>query len=352
MYKRHIFARNFHEYSGILHVHTQYSHDCDVPMLQVLRAARRARLDFLGITDHYNRGAATDPNVLAEERPLVMVGCEVNDPLTDNHYLVFGSEEIITGRQAEEYVRHYHEQGAVGFMAHPRERRISFRYPIYPWTADLMPEVDGIEIWNYISSWLGSLSQKLNGLPLVLFPIFFVRRPLRENLGLWDEMNRRGWRKAAIGSVDAHGHRYTLFGLRFRILLHRYLFNTIRTNVLLPADEPLSQEGVLRALRMGNSYVVNYQMGCPFNFWAAIKSPNGGSACFGEEIPYAPGMRLYYNLPTRAAVNLFRDGMRVARQRAWNGWFELDRPGAYRLEIRRWVYGWIYTNNIWVTPAQ
>jgi predicted metal-dependent phosphoesterase TrpH len=48
-------------YSGILHVHTQYSHDCDVPMLQVLRAARRARLDFLGITDHYNRGAATDP---------------------------------------------------------------------------------------------------------------------------------------------------------------------------------------------------------------------------------------------------------------------------------------------------
>jgi hypothetical protein len=100
-----------------------------------------------------------------------------------------------------------------------------------------------------------------------------------------DEMNRRGWRKAAIGSVDAHGHRYTLFGLRFRILPHRYLFNTIRTNVLLRQTNPLSQEGVAARPAHGQQLCGELPDGLPFNFWAAIKSPNGGSACFARRYP-------------------------------------------------------------------
>ncbi len=323
-----------------------------MPMRRIMHAARRARLDFLGLTDHHDQRAAKDPSVLAETKMHVLVGVEVNDPRAENHYLVFGDDDIMQKREAAEYVEHYHRRGATGFMAHPRERRVGNKYPMYPWTAGLLENVDGIEVWNYISSWLGSLSLIFNAAILVFLPMFFVRRPLRENLDLWDEMNRRSWRKAAIGSVDAHAHRRSFLGIKFRVLPHCYLFRTIRTNVLLYEDETAGNEAILCALREGRSYIINYQIGHPHNFWAGVWSPEGQSACFGEEICFADGMRYYYNLPSRASVSLFRDGVRIDRQTGENGFFVLDRPGAYRLEIRRWLYGWIYTNNIWVVPDE
>jgi hypothetical protein len=345
------FQRRWREYTGSIHVHTGYSHDSDTPVGEILDAARRRRLDYLMITDHNTRDAARDLSA-NHTGVLAVLGVEVEDPTHNNHYLVFGGESIHTGIPAREYLEAYRREGATGFIAHPKELRMTNRYRKYEWTEPEVSEAAGLEIWNYVSHWLGHLHQKLNGLLLLWFPGWFVRKPLRSVLRMWDRLNQEGQRKTGIGSVDAHGMWHSLWGFRFRVLPHRYLFRTIRTNVLLPEETPLTEAAILEALRAGRCYVANYLLGDPDAFYAGICSESGKSAVYGEEIPFEPGLKLYFRLKRDAEVRLYGNGQRMAKQNTSLGWFPIDKPGFYRLEINRYRYGWIYTNPIYVTEPE
>ncbi|OQX70562.1 MAG: hypothetical protein B6D62_04490, partial [Candidatus Cloacimonas sp. 4484_275] len=54
----------------------------------------------------------------------------------------------------------------------------------------------------------------------------------------------------------------------------------------------ISKENILQALKNGNSYLVNYKVGNPYNFYAGI-SANGKSAVFGEKIQFQEEMKFY-----------------------------------------------------------
>ena len=48
----------WNEYRGILHSHSKYSHDSEVPFEEILRALQGARLDFICLSDHPIAGRA------------------------------------------------------------------------------------------------------------------------------------------------------------------------------------------------------------------------------------------------------------------------------------------------------
>jgi len=104
---------------------------------------------------------------------------------------------------------------------------------------------------------------------------------------------------------------------------------------------------ILQALKEGKSYIVNYKMGIPYNFYAGIKCGDN-SAVFGEEIELQEGARFYYRLPKISKIKLFHNGVIIEKQFKEKGFFEITEKGFYRLEITRWGRGWIYTNNIYV----
>lgn len=342
-----IFEKEYYELTGCIHNHSEYSFDSEISLKKIIKAARKNNLDYITINDHSTRAAAEDAALQEENEVQVIVGCEINDKGKNNHLLVFHSESIIQDEEAEFYTRKYQQEGATTFVAHPMEKRSCKKYRKFLWTNLENTNFDGLEGWNFLSSWLGSLIPKLNGLPMVLFPSLYVKKPYRAILNYWDDLTMKGERKSLIGSVDAHGESIKKFGKVFTFLTHSTLFKTIHTNILLPVGTAINQKTIIEALKKGNSYLVNYKKGIPYNFYAGVS--NAEISCtFGEEIKFDEGLKYYFRLPKIARVDLYRNGKRVARSRVENGFFEIRKPGVYRLEISRYGYGWIYTNNIFV----
>ncbi|MDA3813602.1 MAG: PHP domain-containing protein [Candidatus Cloacimonetes bacterium] len=348
MKKKNIFNKKYFELTGCVHNHTIYSFDAHVKLNKILKAAKKNELDYLTINDHFTLAAGDDEAVKKENDLIIIVGAEINDPEKNNHFLVFNTAEIIKGKKSQEYTKRYAESDAICFAAHPFEKRVSKQFRKYIWTDKRNDNFDGIEIWNYLSEWIGKLNPILNGLFFVLFPSKFVRKPLREVLDYWDELNNAGKRRSAIGSVDAHSERMEKFGIKFSFLTHKTLFRSIRTNVLIPEDIQVDQQNIVKALKNGNSYIVNYKVGNPYDFYAGIASSKDNSAIYGEELLLSENMYFYFRLPKIDRVKLFRNGKKIDSKLDEKGRFEITQKGNYRLEIYRFGYGWIFTNNIYV----
>ena len=348
MKQKNIFTRKFWELTGCVHNHSEYSHDSSVPISKIIKAARVNHLDYFTINDHRNKDAANDIALGKERDIFCIVGVEINDPDNNNHALVFNSDKIITGASAEYYTSEYEAENAVTFIAHPIEKRKSDVFRTYQWTDHTNTKFAGMEIWNFVSDWVGHVNPKLNGIFMAAFPAICVRKPHQELLNYWDDLNKQGLQKSAIGSVDAHEQQHKFMGIKFRFLTHKYLFKTIRTNVLIHEEKELSQATIIEALANGNSYIVNYKCGDPYNFFAGISNKKN-SAIFGEEITWQEDMKFYYRLPKICKIKLICDGKVMAKQHDEKGHFIVPKPGSYRLEISFMDRGWIYSNNIYVT---
>ncbi len=343
-----IFRKQYWDLTGCVHNHTSYSFDCDVPLKKVIGAAKENKLDYFTLNDHYNNNAKNDSDLKNDFGIHIIVGAEVNDPENNHHYLVFKSDKIVSGKDVEEYVNFYKNENAIGFIAHPYEKRSSRHFRKYLWKTDKLLDVDGLEIWNYSSSWLGKLNPVINGLLMLVNPNIFVQKPLGKNIKLWEKYLDNGKRIAAIGSTDAHGTLISKGPIKFRVLTHKKVFATVRTNVLIEDGKEINNENILNALKNGNSYIVNYKWGRPYNFYGGIADESGNGVSFGEEISWSEGLRYYFHLPYMAKVKLIKDGKKIASDINDKGWFKIDEKGRYRLEITRFNFGWIYTNYIYV----
>jgi len=345
---KNILDSSFLELTGCIHNHSEYSYDSKVPLKKILKAAKRSELDYITINDHRTLQAKDDPSVLQEKDLIVIVGAEINDPQNNNHLLVFNTNEVLVDKTAPEYVNHYKNSGAVTFAAHPMEKRSSTKYRKYIWTDLSNDGFDGLEIWNYVSEWVGKLAPKFNGLLLVLFPNLFIIKPMRRIIAWWDKMNLEGKRKAAIGSLDSHEEKVKKFGILFKFLTHKSLFNSIRTNVLLEDGIHPQEKNILTALKKGNSYIVNYKIGIPYNFFAGMKATGQKAIICGQVIKLSSDLRLYFRLPHYARIILFHNGKKISSKFDDKGYFLITKPGNYRLEIFRFGRAWIFTNNFYV----
>ncbi len=356
-----IFRREFTELTGAIHNHSNCSYDCDVKLPDIIKAAVKQKLDYFTLNDHgivsNCVGITKQVKIQAEENKLfVILGAEVNDNEEQYHLLTFNIKQ-------KDLLHKYNDvclamkkmrtcENALLIAAHPFEERKSKRFPYYIWgKKDLIKESDGMEIWNFSSSWLSKLNPKVNGLLLLIFPNWFIRKPFKENLKIWDEAAIERGAFPAIGSTDAHGTPYKCLFVKFRILTHNYLFGTIRTNVLLAATEKYGTDEILEAIRKGNSYIINYRLGSPINFFAAISGKDTEPAIFGENIVLEPDLEYYFHLPQTAKVRLIRNGEVIAEKKVKYGSFAITEAGLYRLEITRFGMGWIYTNHIRVKQS-
>jgi len=348
MKERAIFRRKFTELTGCLHVHTRYSYDSETPLKQILKAANQRKLDYIGINDHQSNLCASDEALQSESRLKVITGFEINDPDNNNHLLVYGNSVVLSDKSAREYVTYYAKAAASTFAAHPFERRATRYIRKYVWTDTDIDEFSGLEIWNALSNWVSRVRPGLNGILWVILAKNFIRRPSRRAITWWDQLNCAGKRRSAIGSVDAHGLIIKKLGIKITFLKHKFMFNSVRTNVLLPEGWQHDTASILRALREGRSYIINYHRGIPYNFYAGIAARDEEGVSFGKEISYKEGLYFYYHLSKIARVKLYCNGEKCEQQLDEKGRFQIKKPGNYRLEILLNRKGWIYTNNIYV----
>ena len=354
MIKKSIFGKDIYEYTGIIHIHTEHSFDGHGSLKEIIATATQQDIDFLLITDHRNIDVKEELLSIANNDVITIIGYEMNDSLKNNHYLIFNVDKVFPiSMKVDEYVRRVKENGGTGFIAHPFEKRRSRRtLRTYAWTEWSVTDIDGIEIWNYISEWTDKLSIPWNVIPKVLFPNSSISRPNKYAVNKWDELNRLDKRLPAIGSVDSHQNKYSLGPFSVTFLPHKKLFKTIRTNIQTrkPLPDYNPDQCILDKLRSGNSYIVNYTHADPEMFYCGIDSGKSGvSVLPGEEISLSEGnLNLFVYVPQDCHIKIIKNGSIIHTEYRNKVSCRIDEIGFYRVEIYLGHKAWIFTNPIYV----
>jgi len=307
------------DFRGIIHCHSLYSHDSRGTYEEILAAAKAAKVDFICMTDHPPKG---DPGLSLREGwkglhdgVLFIQGAEYSDNI-----LGLGLTEPIQFKDRRGTIRAIHEQGGVAFACHPEG--------IKDWSE--FEDADGMEVYNVHATvmkhkndaaFVAKVIKMLKEDPEHSFRLLQELDPAI--LAKWDEINR-GRRFAGIAGNDAH-QNVQFFGAQLDPYPRAFRF--VATHVWA---EDLTQESVLRALKLGRCYV---------EFEGGVGSPADREETFDYQVLWTleGSVLLAHVLPGARPVRhlrLIHNGKEVAAGES-DGLLlhALTKTGAYRVEF-------------------
>ena len=130
-----------------LHLHTSWSHDCQMPVEELLDHAEAEGLGAIAVTDHNVFGGALEAVEAARGRDLIVIpGEEIK---TDGEGEVIGlflSEEIPRGMSFAETVAAIRGQGGIVYLPHPFDRLHSI--PSSNTLKSHLDDLDVVEVYN------------------------------------------------------------------------------------------------------------------------------------------------------------------------------------------------------------
>ncbi len=339
---------NYYEYTGCIHIHTTYS-DGTKSVEEAAQIASSVNLDYILITDHMTVKARKEGKEGYYDGTLVLIGYEHNDTEDCNHYLLFGTGDVLpSDMRPKEYVAEGKRQGALGIIAHPDEIRPRLgKYPSYPWLAWNAEGFDAIEIWNQMSEWMESL-KPYNKIKMVFSPRKFLQSPSKRILGKWDELNKKK-KIAAVGAVDVHGFPYRIGPIRITIFPYKVQFQSLRTHLLIPeklsTDIAVAQKQIYDAIRDARAFVSNCRWGDASGFEFEARR-GSDSVVSGGTLESCEGARITVKTPGRGNIRLVMDGLVQAE--TYGDFLEYvpGQNGLYRVEVFKKHKGWIFSNHI------
>jgi hypothetical protein len=326
---------------GVIHVHTNRS-DGTAPVDDVLRAAARAGLQFVIVTDH---GDATRAPDLPDYRNGVLYLDAVEISTRDGHVVALGLPKApypLAG-EGRDVVEDIHRLGGIAIAAHPGSPKPELR-----WT-DWDTPLDGLEWLNADSEWRDERAWTL-ARALVTYPFrppqalaLLLDRP-EAILRQWDALTRQH-RVTAVAGSDAHarvgarslGEPYDSAGsLHFPAYANSFReFSMALAETTLTGTADADARRVIDAIRGGNVYSTVDALGGP----AALRfvaTSGSRTASMGDGLPLAGPVHLHVDAqaPDDATITLFRDGASVATARGSR--LDHDAPeaaGVYRVEV-------------------
>lgn len=346
-----------------MHIHTTYS-DGQGSVPHIVTAARKAGLDFIGITDHNTLAARDEGMEGSHQGVLVIVGTEIN--VRKNHYIAFDIDKPVDAddENPANVIAAVKEQGGFGYLAHPVEKSnpAFMQGRCYPWDSWNLKDYTGLEIWNFGSLWRGVYSKRWQALFWYYAdPYRAVRFPEPDGLALWDRLSRDRPVFAFVGS-DAHGLKIEAGPFKLVFFPYRFLFRSFNVHVLLPdelkQDFNAARAQILNALRHGSFFCSSdyYKSGSGFRFSA--HNEMHGDVPMGSEIAHTPDTVLRIVAPSpRSIIRIIKNGSLVYESRKQTLAFKVLRPGIFRVEIYhprtlfRPPLPWIYSNPISVVSG-
>lgn len=335
---------------GVVHIHTTCSDGGGTPE-EVIREAKAAGLDFIGITEHNN----LDPKSHEGYRDgvLVLVGAEISTPV--GHLLGLGLDRDPAfrfngdGLDALEDVR---DLGGVAFAAHPFSNRADFR-----WNGWDLPGPWGIELINGDSEWRRAGGRLLLTAGLYhLNPQYALLQSLLSPdpaLERWDTMLAER-DVVGLAGADAHSRLPITKRIHLRVPAYQQLFRLNQIHLLLDraltGDLDADRAAVLGAIRRGRLYLGLDGLADAGSFGFSVLAGERRHT-MGESLPFQGGARAIAGgrLPAGTRLALLRDGRPLASA---VGGLEvtLPGPGVYRVEARvpGWSLPWVITNPIYV----
>ncbi len=335
-------------YKGAVHIHTIFS-DGSEDVRSIAKSAKKAGLDFIIITDHNNFEAKEG----IIEGVLVIKGEEISPLNKKNHYLAFDIKELILpDEDPKKNVENVKAQGGFGFAAHPFDGRGGKRKNSYPpifWTdEEVIP--DGVEIWNYFSSWGEKYNDKniFTKACAYFFKNCFVKAPDNLSIEWWDKLNRQSEKIIpALMGVDAHALKYrdiipvTVFDY---LPMFKTLTNAIILNNPLEGDFKKQKQDVLNALK--NASCVMFNQYVSKNIPEIYISNRDKKAYSGEKINLDD--ETYLNIKTKGKylLKIIYNGEELYHFQTDCCRMLIDRTGKYRIEIYKKDRGYAFSNPI------
>jgi predicted metal-dependent phosphoesterase TrpH len=129
-----------------LHMHTNHSHDCSVPVADLLDYAEAQGLGAIAITDHNVFSGAKEAVELAHGRDLVVIPGEEVKTEAGEVIGLFLDEEIERGLPMGDTIAAIREQGGVVYLPHPFDRLHTV--PDAPTLHRHLSEIDVFEVYN------------------------------------------------------------------------------------------------------------------------------------------------------------------------------------------------------------
>ena len=344
-----------YQYCGAIHIHTKFS-DGTGDIISVSRAAKKAGLDWIIITDH---------NCIDAEEGFfngvcVIKGQEIS-PHSENHYLVFGANEVIEPCDNPQiYIDKVRELGGFGFAAHPDEGvnvgkngelipRKNSNHCI-PWTnKNVKP--DGVEIWNWFSNWADNYND--TSLLTKAYSFFFkhkiVKNPSPLTLNWWDGLNNEVENIVpALGGVDAHALLIKDYFVPLYIFPYTTCFKTI--NNIIHLKEPLSEDfkeakkQILSAVTKGNNIIINKRTSNDIPGFSVCNNKN--IAYCGESINLEENTVLNIKTNKITDVKILLNGKEIFKTQGKICTIPINEKGKYRAEFSYNGRGFAYTNPI------
>lgn len=348
-------GRGMFEYIGNMHIHSRYS-DGSATIGKIRSDARRAGLDFFIVTDHFTLQAAGQEGY--QDGVLMLVGMEANE--AHNHYLALDIAQVVPNHtdHPQKVIDAVNQQGGIGIIAHPLEYASNFlnEGKVYNWIDWSVEGFQGIEIWNLLSQWKGSIGNFCQAVYYALInPQAALVGPYPEIMRRFDDYQQQGRRIVAFGGADAHAPGITLGPFHFKIISYLFSFRSINMHILL--EQPLSGELsadkqlIYQAFRQGACWVGNdyYQTSKGFS----LSVSNGQQTwLMGNDVPWQEALQCKVCTPARARIKLYRNGKLAAETEGTELSLREVSCGVYRAEaclLHRGKYRpWIFSNSIWV----
>jgi hypothetical protein len=343
----------YYEYAGVIHIHSRYS-DGSGSVKKIIKAAQKAGLDYIIITDHNTIKGLEDGAEGWYDDLLVLVGEEISRE-RESHYLALGISDAIKPEKGHHGISSYTElvksQDGIGFVAHPDGlENDTFNLHLSPLDAWEDENYTGLEIWSYMRDW--SENAKLfNILHNYLRPDQAIDGPTEDLLKKWDEICQIR-RVVGIGGADVHAIHLPFF--RFIKFLSYYrVFRGIRTHFLtqspLSKDLNNSKETAYNALRYGHCFFAHDSLADSTGFFFRAIIPECRELIMGDELKLLSAVELDIYSPIPAYIKLLHNGEKVAEAKestklVWKA----EEAGVYRVEALYDNRPWVFTNPIYL----
>jgi hypothetical protein len=310
---------------GVFHVHSEMSHDSQLPLGRIVEVAKQAGLDFVVLTDHNEQYAGP----FVRDGITVISSAELSTPA--GHVIELGGALLLDAEQRRrpEIFQAIRTAGGVPIVTHPSDSQ-------RPWTASLEGAA-GVEIVNVASAvrrlgghlYLGLVPALLGLLvnPELAAAQLYDRDSVA--LGLWDSQPDPGF--VGLCGADAHGWLDLAGNIK--------AWNVVLGGPL-PLDERERPAFILRELRQGRFFCSAGLLGGPPPFRFGAKRATLWVANTGESIA-ADGVDELVALapsatPMAQNLVLIKDGHAILKTQGGELTLPAPKPGTYRVEI--WLH--------------
>ena len=367
--------RKYHDYAGVLNVHSNRSNG-SATIAEIHQAASNAKLDYIILTDTNDFEPPVNNEAYLDDT-LLLIGGEysyidsrlINLNFTDTEHLQGpGRSQVIFADLLDKTKEDRPDETGFLLLAHPNK-------PGYEMEAPLPLGMDGVEIYNQKSIWqLAWLNKRSSFLwALFLYPInmewSFTRlfaSYTNPELALWEKENLK---RPLVGfaGADADSNTRLPWG-SWQFPSYETYFSILRNHVLieseLTGDTESDSKKILGALEKGQFYISLDLIGNAEGFEAYVLAKDTTLYPIGSRVDLNKADKLIVDLGTKPEVEfrviIFKNGERILSSNSLKTEMIIHSEGIYRaivqvklefpFEGERWV-NWVVTNHFYLNQG-